>query len=480
MKKRYALRIAGAEVEGGTTLPVLDPWDGSRVAEVAAAGVEEMKMAVQCAADSFREYRTAPTHRRADLLEAIASGIRSRREELAAAIVAEAGKPLAMARGEVDRAANTFRLAVEEARRIGGEVIPLDLQPDAEGRVGITSRFPLGPVAAISPFNFPLNLVAHKVAPALACGNTVVLKPSSKTPVTAHLLGEIAQAAGLPEGVLNVVPARVEAAEELVTDPRIRMVTFTGSAEVGWQLRSRAGRKKVLLELGGNAAAVVEPDADLEFAAERIALGSFAYAGQICISVQHVLVHEDVLERFRDLFLAAVASLPVGDPRDPATVVGPMISSRSADRVVSWIEEARGAGAELLTGGGRKGSLVEPTVLEGTDAAMKVGCREAFGPVVTLDAYDDFGKALERVNASCYGLQAGVFTEGLRRAFEAYRGLEVGGVIVNDYPTFRVDHMPYGGVKESGLGREGVRYAVEEMTEPRLLVLNLSGRRRPE
>jgi len=474
MKEIYPLLIGGESVRSEKVLTVRNPYDGSDLTRVSLAGPEEMDRAVRCAVDAFKACRTLPTHRRAELLAGMADGIRRRRDELAGVIVAEAGKPLALARGEVERAANTFRLAVEETRRIGGEVIPLDLQAGADGRVGITSRFPLGPVAAISPFNFPLNLVAHKVAPALAAGNTVVLKPASKTPVSAHILGEIGREAGLPAGALNVVPAAVETAENLVTDPRIRMVTFTGSAEVGWRLRARAGKKKVLLELGGNAAAIVEPGADLEFAARRIALGGFAYAGQVCISVQHVLVHEEVFEPFRTLFLEAVEALPAGDPGDPATVVGPMISRESADRVMGWVDEAVSAGARVLAGARQRGALIEPTVLQGTDAAMRVGCREVFGPVVTLDVYSDFADALERVNASVYGLQAGVFTADLRRAFEAFRRLEVGGVIINDYPTFRVDHMPYGGVKESGLGREGVRYAVEEMTEPRLLVLNLS------
>jgi glyceraldehyde-3-phosphate dehydrogenase (NADP+) len=473
MKKRYPLQVGGGETESGNWLPVINPYNGSLLTEVALAGPEEMDRAVRSAAEAFEDYGTFESFRRAELLEAMTEGLRRRREELADIIVAEAGKPVTLARGEVDRAVNTFRLAVEETRRIGGEVIPMDLTPDASGRVGMTSRFPIGPVAAIAPFNFPLNLVAHKVAPALASGNTVVLKPASKTPVSSLVLGEIGKEAGLPPGVLNVVPADVGVAEELVTDDRVRMVTFTGSAEVGWRLRSRAGKKKVLLELGGNAAAIVEPDADLDFAARRIALGSFAYAGQICISVQHVLVHEEIFERFRALFLEAVAALPAGDPKDPGMMVGPMIGPEEAGRVMDWIGEAREAGAQVLCGGARRGALVEPTVLQGTDATMKVGCREVFGPVATIDSYGDFSRALERVNASVYGLQAGVFTADLRRAFEAFRALDVGGVIINDYPTFRVDHMPYGGVKESGLGREGIRYAIEEMTEPRLLVLNL-------
>ncbi len=473
MSRKFALQIGGREISTLRRLSVTSPFDGVPVAEVSLAGSEEMAHAAESAAEAFRGWKDQSPYRRAEILGSLAKHIKERREELAGTIVAEAGKPVTLARGEVDRAVNTFSLAAEEAKRIGGEVIPVDLTPDAAGRIGITSRFPRGPVAAITPYNFPLNLVAHKVAPALACGCTVVLKPAPQAPVSSLLLGEMATAAGLPSGVLNVLPAGAEETASLVTDPRIRMVSFTGSAEVGWRIRSQALGKKVLLELGGNAAALVEPDAPLEFAARRIALGSFAYAGQICISVQHVLVHRAVMEKFRTLFLAEVRGLPAGDPRDEKTVVGPLISEASAARVEEWVREAVEAGARVLCGGGRKGPLMEPTVLEGTDAAMKVGCREIFGPVATLDSYDDFDEALERANSSAYGLQAGIFTGSLRRAFQAFRGLEVGGVIVNDYPTFRVDHMPYGGVKASGLGREGVRYAIEEMTEPRLLILNL-------
>jgi glyceraldehyde-3-phosphate dehydrogenase (NADP+) len=473
MKTRYPLQIAGGEVESGDWLPVVNPWDGSLVAEVAVAGKPEMERAAAAATEAFPAYRKAGNHFRIDLLHTIAAGLRRRRDEMASLIVAEAGKPITLAEGEVDRAINTFRLAAEEAGRIGGEVIPLDLQPDAEGRLGLTSRFPRGVIAAVTPFNFPLNLVAHKVAPALAAGNTLVLKPAPQAPLSALLLGEISREAGLPPGVLNVIPAGAEVSASLVADRRVRMVSFTGSADVGWGIAARAGKKKVLLELGGNASAVVEPDADLEFAAKRIAFGSFAYSGQICISVQHILVHADIFDRFKELLLAAVGGLAVGDPRDRSTAVGPMISGEAAERVMEWIGEAREGGAELLCGGRRKESVVEPTLLQGTEAEMKVGCREVFGPVATLDAYPSFEEALARVDSTVYGLQAGVFTASLRRAFEAFRQIEVGGVIINDFPTFRVDHMPYGGVKESGLGREGVRYAIEEMTESRLLVLNL-------
>ena len=474
MVKRYTLQIDGAGIEGPSSMTVVNPFDGTAVAEVSLAGTGEMEKAAAAAEKAFGAWRLTPTFERVRLLQAIVDGLRQRSDELADIIVAEAGKPLTLARGEVARAVNTFTLAAEEAKRMGGELLPLDLQPDAAGRLGITARFPLGPMAAIAPFNFPLNLVAHKVAPALASGNTVVLKPASKTPVASLILGEIAAAAGLPAGVLNVVPADTETASRLLDDDRIRMISFTGSAAVGWAIRSRAGTRKVLLELGGNAAAIIEPDADLEFAARRCALGSFAYSGQICISVQHVLVARQVMDEFRSLFVRAVAELGTGDPRDEKTVVGPMISEDEAKRIEAWVEEACSAGAKLLAGGSRKGNLYEPTVLEGTDASMKVGCREVFGPVATIDAYDDFPSALARVNSSCYGLQAGVFTKDVGRIFEAFRELEVGGVIVNDYPTFRVDHMPYGGVKESGLGREGVRYSMEEMTEQKLLVLNLS------
>jgi glyceraldehyde-3-phosphate dehydrogenase (NADP+) len=397
------------------------------------------------------------------------------RQELAETIVSEAGKPITYAEGEVDRCILTFSIAEEEAKRIGGEVIPLDITAAAAGRTGITRRFPIGPIAAITPFNFPLNLVAHKVAPALAAGNTVVVRPASQTPFSSLILGRICMEAGVPKGAINVVPSPVAVAQKLLTDERIKKISFTGSDEVGWGLKDKCGKKKITLELGGNAAVIVHSDCDLDFAAERIAVGSFAYAGQICISIQRIYVEEAIFAVFKKRFLRAIKEkIGVGDPRKRTTVVGPMIDAASADRVMEWIQEAKDGGAKVPCGGKRKRNVIQPTVLTNVDPRMKISCREAFGPVVTLDAYRDFEEALNRVNDSVYGLQAGVFTRDIRRIHSAFCELDVGGVIINDYPTFRVDNMPYGGVKNSGMGREGVKYAIEEMTELKLLVLNLS------
>ncbi|MBI3891041.1 MAG: aldehyde dehydrogenase family protein, partial [Candidatus Wallbacteria bacterium] len=342
-------------------------------------------------------------------------------------------------------------------------------------RHGLVRRFPVGPVAAISPFNFPLNLVAHKVAPALAVGNPVLSKPAHQTPLTALLLAEVAEKAGVPKGMFQVLPCLGPVAQGLVTHPSVKLVSFTGSPPVGWKLKELANRKKVTLELGGNAAAIVEPDADLAFAAERIALGAFAYAGQVCISVQRVFVHDKVYDDVRKRVMGAVESkICVGDPADDATVVGPVIEDSAADRIHGWIERARQGGAKLLCGGERNGRMLAPTVIEEARPEMEVSCKEVFGPVVLLERYKDFGEALERVNDSAYGLQAGVFTRDLPRIWRAFQELEVGGVIANDFPMYRADQMPYGGVKQSGFGREGLRYTMEEMTEPRLLVLNFS------
>ena len=355
---------------------------------------------------------------------------------------------------------------------VPGEVLPLVLVPAGEGRWGITRRFPLAPISAITPFNFPVLLAAHKIAPAIACGATMVLKPPPQDPLSTLAMAEVLQTAGYPPGALSVVPCSVDDAAALLDDPRVRMVTFTGSARVGWMIRERAARKKVALELGGNAAILIEPDADLDLAAARCTLGGYSYAGQSCISVQRILVHEDVYDAFVQRFVARVAALRTGDPLDEATDVGPLIDEANAVRAQSWIEEAVRAGAVLGTGGGRRGPVLEPTVLLETTSAMRVNCEEVFAPVTTVRRYRDFDEALEELNASAYGLQAGLFTHDLRRIRRAFEEAEVGGLIVNDISGFRVDHMPYGGVKESGQGREGVRYAIEEMTDMRLLVLS--------
>jgi acyl-CoA reductase-like NAD-dependent aldehyde dehydrogenase len=407
------------------------------------------------------------------VLRAVAEGIVARREELTFTLAREAGKPLKAARVEVDRAVFTFQVAAEESARIHGEWLPLDLQAAAAGRWAIVRRFPLGPIGTITPFNFPLNLVAHKLAPAMAAGCTIVHKPAPQTPLCSLLLAEIVQQAGWPAGALNVLPVSVADAQLIVTDGRLKMLSFTGSAAVGWELKKHAGKKRVVLELGGNGAVIVHSDADLDYAAERCAMGGFSYAGQTCISVQRVFIQRGVFERFLKAFLERVQKLIVGDPLDEATDVGPLISEAAARRAEAWCEEAVTGGARLLCGGKRQGSLLAPTVLTGTRPEQRVNCQEVFAPVVTVEPYEDFAEAVARVNDSTYGLQAGVFTRDAKLLFTAFEELAVGGVIAGDVPSFRMDHMPYGGVKDSGLGREGLRYAIEEMTERKILAVHL-------
>jgi glyceraldehyde-3-phosphate dehydrogenase (NADP+) len=414
-----------------------------------------------------------PSHARFHLLQRIAGALYDRREEFARIMTGEAGKPITDARREVARAVQTFTIAAEEAKRIPGEVIPLDWTPSMDSHLGILRRVPIGPVLGITPFNFPLNLVAHKVAPALAAGNPILIKPAPQTPLTALLLAEVGLEAGVPPGGLNVLPCDNRVAERLVVDPRFKLLSFTGSAAVGWMLKAKCGKKKVVLELGGNAGVIVEQDADLDFAAQRCASGGFGYAGQTCISVQRIFVHHSVVDLFTTKLLLQVARLKGGDPNDESTVVGPLIDQHAAHRVEEWIGEAVAQGARVLLGGKRMGSVVEATVLTNVTPTMKVSCREVFGPVVTVTPYRQFDEALEAMNRSEYGLQAGVFTQDVNKVFYAFRHLEVGAVLVNEIPTFRAEHMPYGGVKDSGLGREGLRISIEEMTEPRFLVLNI-------
>ncbi|MEY4389088.1 MAG: hypothetical protein RLZZ432_807, partial [Chloroflexota bacterium] len=397
------------------------------------------------------------------------------REELAALLSAEAGKPARDARTEIDRGALTFRLAAEEAERMVGETIPLDLAPASKGRLGITRRFPIGPVLGISPFNFPLNLAAHKVAPAIAAGCSIVLKPPSADPLIMLRVAEILVEAGLPEGVLSVIPTARAEADRLVADERFRLLSFTGSPAIGWAMKARAGTKRVLLELGGNAACIVDEGADLDWAVKRTLVGSFAYAGQVCISVQRVFVHESVAEAFEQRLAAGAAALVVGDPASDSTDVGPLIDDGAAARTAEWIAEAVASGARVVAGGAplRDGAprLFAPTILADVPRSARICSEEAFAPVVVIERFDDFDAAIAAVNESRYGLQCGLFSNDLAHVRRAFDRLEVGGVIVNDVPTYRIDNMPYGGVKESGLGREGVRWSIDEMTELRLLVL---------
>lgn len=418
------------------------------------------------------ELRRMPVYRRADILARASAIIASRREVFARLITAESGKPVRYSRGEADRAVNTFSEASQECSRVYGELIPLDVSPAAEGRVGMTSFFPVGPVLAITPFNFPLNLVAHKVAPAFAAGCPVIVKPSSETPLTALLLAEVLEEAGFPPGALSVLPLPGEEAEKLARAEEIRMISFTGSAATGWKLKRTAWNKKVTLELGGNAAVGIEPDwEDLAGAAARITTGGYAFSGQVCISVQRILVSASIMDDFMGHYLGRVKSLKRGDLADERTDIGPMITENEAIRVESWVNEALAGGASLAAGGNRDGSFYEPTVLTGTTRGMKVVSEEVFGPVTVVSGYEGFDDLIEAVNDSRFGLQAGLFSRDMGRIRKAFSSLEVGGVIIGDVPTFRVDRMPYGGVKESGEGREGLRYAIREMSERRLLVL---------
>ncbi|MBI4511116.1 MAG: aldehyde dehydrogenase family protein [Deltaproteobacteria bacterium] len=432
----------------------------------------DVEHAISAATRAFREYSHWPAWRRAELLAKACAGLRARREELERLIVTEARKPIQYARAEVDRALTTFTFAEGEARRMAGEVVPLDAVPGSDGRLGVSLRVPRGPVAAITPFNFPLNLSAHKIAPALACGATLVHKPAPETPGVAMALARIIHDAGAPPGVLNVVSCTNEDAAPLVEDERLRVLSFTGSSAVGWALTARAGSKKVLLELGGNAAVILEPDADLPRAIPRLVAGAFAYAGQVCISVQRVYVADALYETFRARFVEATLRLAiVGDPWRADVMVGPLIRTRDADRVEQWIAEAVAGGARLCTGAKREGDFVWPTVLEGVPEGARLCREEVFGPVVMLERSRDLDDAIARVNDSPYGLQAGIYTHDTRKVMKAFHELQVGAVIHNDVPVYRADHMPYGGTKRSGIGREGVRYAIEEMTEPRLLVM---------
>ncbi|NJN66422.1 MAG: aldehyde dehydrogenase family protein [Chloroflexaceae bacterium] len=471
----YHFLLAGQWHQGGETYEVRSPYHQRTIGIVSRAGPADLERAIQAAVAASAGMRRLPLHQRAAILRSTSEGLSAEAEEIARTIAQEAAKPIKQARAEVQRSIFTFAQAAEEATRLHGEVINLDASAVGEGRYGIVRRFPVGPVAAITPFNFPLNLVAHKLAPAFAAGCPVVLKPASQTPLSSLKLAEIMLDAGCPEGALSVLPMQSKDATPLVEDERFKLLTFTGSPAVGWAMKNRAGRKRVMLELGGNAGVMVHQDADLSFAASRITTGGFAHAGQSCISVQRIFVHRPVYDQFMHLLVPSVQALKMGDPLDEETDLSSLIAPTEAERVAQWLEEARAAGATVVTGGGVRGGMVEPTILVGARPDLAVNCQEVFAPVVTVQVYDDFETALELVNDSDFGLQAGVFTHDVRLVWRAYETLEVGGVIINDVPTWRVDHMPYGGVKQSGFGREGVKYAIEEMTEPRLLVLNVAG-----
>jgi acyl-CoA reductase-like NAD-dependent aldehyde dehydrogenase len=466
------LLLAGEWIETGGWSEVRSPYSGDVIGRVATAGAAEARRAVDAAEAAMRE--PLPAHKRAEILVRVAGSLGRRHEEVAQLISAEAGKPLKAARVEAARAMSTFTMAAVEARKLAGDMVPMDASQAGAGKLAFTLRLPIGVVGAISPFNFPLNLVAHKIAPALAAGCAVVLKPASQTPFSALLLAELATDAGLPPGWLNVLvgPAS-EIGDVLVEDPRVRAITFTGSGAVGWKLAERAARKRVKLELGNATPVIVEADADLDDVATRLAANAFSFAGQSCISVQRIYVQRDAYEELLARFVPKVESLVVGDPADESTDVGPLIDAEARDRVLAWIEEARAAGAEILTGGELDGDLIRPTVIANAGPELKVSCEEVFGPVCTVTAYDTLDDAIELANGTRYGLQAGIFTRDVKRALYAAQQLEFGGVTVNEAPTFRADQMPYGGVKDSGNTREGPAYAVRELTEERLVVLEL-------
>jgi acyl-CoA reductase-like NAD-dependent aldehyde dehydrogenase len=466
------LLIDGDWVETGDWLDVLSPYDGAPVGRVARAGAAETRRAVDAAERAMTE--PLPAHKRAEILVRVAGALGRRADEAAQLISAEAGKPLKAARVEVARAMSTYTMAAVQARTLTGQMVPMDASQAGEGKLAFTIRVPIGVVGAISPFNFPLNLVAHKIAPALAAGCAVVLKPASQTPLSALLLAELETEAGLPPGWLNVlVGPSAEIGDVLVDDERVKLITFTGSGAVGWKLRERAPRKRVNLELGNATPVIVEADADLDEVTGKLAANAFSFAGQSCISVQRIYVHASVYDDFKQRFLPKVEALKVGDPGEEDTDVGPLIAAAERDRVVAWIEEARQGGATVLTGGELDGDLLRPTVVERPAPEAHLACDEAFGPVCTLQPYDTLEEALALANGTRYGLQAGIFTRSLQTATRAAAALEFGGITVNEAPTYRADQMPYGGVKDSGNTREGPAWAVREMTEERLVVLQL-------
>jgi glyceraldehyde-3-phosphate dehydrogenase (NADP+) len=472
MNKAYGILIGNELIKGTSVIPVVNPFTGEPFADVCLADSIEIDKAINLAEETFKKTRVLPSYQRSLICAEVARGIQDRSDEFSRIIAQESGKPLTYARVEVARSVSTFEIASQEALRLDGEMLTLDITESAHGKAGLTRRFPIGPIAGISPFNFPLNLVAHKVAPALACGNPIIIKPASSTPLTALLLGEIVQNTQAIKGSLSVLPCSNKNATPLVEDPRLKMITFTGSPNVGWDIKKRAGRKKIVLELGGNAGVIVEPDAVIDFATKKIAFGAFLYSGQVCISVQRVFVHASIFDNFLERLISETQTFISGDPLDENVTMGPMIDLKNAERIESWVNEAVAEGAKILTGGKRENNYYPPTILTNVNPKLPVACSEAFGPILIVNSYTNFNDAIRDVNNTDYGLQAGVFTNNMNKAFGAFNQLDVGGVVINDIPTFRVDNMPYGGVKDSGFGREGIKYSLREMTEIKLLVYN--------
>lgn len=476
MAKEYGFLIDNNWHTSSEKKDVLSPFDGELAGTVSIPGENDCSIALEAADSAFHEFRKTPSHEKRNILKKIAEGIEKRKDELARILVLEGGKPLKSARVEVQRAITTFSVGAEEADTLSkGQLVPIDIAKGNENMFGILRRFPVGVLMGISPFNFPLNLVAHKVAPAIASGNTIILKPAMQTPLSAIILGEIILESGLPKGVFNILTLPGSRTGKVLDDPRIRKISFTGSDEVGWKLMERYSKKKVTLELGGNAATVIDEDPpDFDFAVSRNVWGAFYQAGQSCISVQRIYVHENIYEKYLKEFTEQAKKLKVGNPLNDDTDVGPVIDEKAAGRIMQWIDEAVNDGADMLTGGNRDGNIITPTVLTNVNPGNKVSCEEVFGPVVHIEKYKDYDEVLGRVNDTRYGLQAAVFTKDMKKAYKAYETLDYGGVIINDFPSFRVENMPYGGIKDSGVGREGLRYAIEEMTEPKLMVVNLN------
>ncbi|WP_246120553.1 aldehyde dehydrogenase family protein [Cohnella terricola] len=470
---RKHLFIGGEWREAKKYQSLRSPYTGETLAEIPVADEEETDEAILAAYEARAVMARMPAHERAAILEKLASLLEIRSDEAARLLALEAAKPVTTGKAEIARTVQTYKFAAEEAKRIHGETIPMDAAPGGEGRIAYTVREPTGVIGAITPFNFPFNLVAHKIGPAIAAGNTIVLKPASQTPLSAYFIAELLQEAGLPAGALNIVPGPGGVVgNRIVEDDRVAMVTFTGSPEVGIGIRNKAGLKRVTLELGSNAALIVDKDVDPDAIVPRCVTGAFSNQGQVCISLQRIYVHEEIYESFVSKFAEAAGKLKQGDPLDPLTDLSALISGRESERALSWIEEAVSGGARVLTGGTIKDGVLGPTVITEAARELKVVCREAFAPIVVIGKVKSVEEAIDQVNDSRYGLQAGIYTKDLNTALFAAEQLRVGGVIINDIPTFRVDHMPYGGVKESGTGREGVKYAVEEMTEMKLVVIN--------
>src|SRR5688572_29565142 len=473
LKDVYPLYLANEAKQPNTDLEVTDKFTGKVATRVALADAKTIDAAIAAADAAQHEMAGTAAYERQAVLQHCVDRFKERQEELAYALCIEAGKPIKDSRGEVSRLIDTFRIAAEESVRMTGEVQPLDISPRARGYQGMWKRVPIGPCSFISPFDFPLNLAAHKIAPAIAVGCPFVMKPASRTPLGALIIGEVLAETGLPKGAFSILPAHREGADLFTTDERLKLLSFTGSPAVGWDLKARAGKKKVVLELGGNAAVIVDRDADLDDAVERIVFGAFYQSGQSCIGVQRIIVHADIYDDLRDRLVDRAGKLVAGDPKDRDTFIGPMISEGEARRLDNWIREAVDGGATLLCGGKREGAMLEATLLENVDRACSVYREEAFGPVAILSSFRDFDAALDEVNDSKFGLQAGIFTRDLFQTLDAWDRLDVGGIVINDVPSYRVDNMPYGGVKDSGLGREGIRFAMEDMTEIRNLVVRM-------